>query len=86
MSDDLVDLKLEKLAGDEEIGTGTLKTDPIRKNEIGQKQRQHRDHHDPALVVHLALCELREPQLANDQTPAQTQIGRVEKTCTSSRI
>ena len=82
MSDDLVNLKLEKLAGDEdeENGTLTLKTHPP-PTEIGPGQQQRHDHYiDPVPVVHLALCELREPQLTNDQTQTETQIGMVERT------
>ena len=79
MSEDLVDLKLEKLPGEVENGTRTLKTDP------SAKQRSDRNSNTASittipLVVHLALYELREPQLTNDQTQTRTQIGMVEST------
>ena len=71
MSDDLVNRKLEKLAGDEENGTRTPKT-ARPPPEIPPRQRQHYDRHDPVLVVHRALYELTEPHLTKDQTQTET--------------
>ena len=62
MSNDLVNLKLKKLAGDEDEENGTLTLKP------------HPPPTEPA-TARRPLCELREPQLTNDQTQTQTQIG-----------
>ena len=77
MHKDVVDLELEKLLGEEEHVSHDAEDRPRPLHEIGPKQ-QHRDHHDPALVVHLTWYALTEPQLTNYQTQTQTRIGTVE--------
>ena len=81
----------KRQSGDEEDGTRETEDRPVRQHETGPKL-QHRDHHDPALVVHRAGYELqrpqrngwkraagnklREPRLRTDETTTRKQLVR----------
>ena len=84
MIDDLVDLKLDNQLGNEEHGTLTPKTNPADNMRPDRSTNPH-DHDDPAIEVHLALCDLREPTAHEGPDPDRKWWKRAARTNSGNR-